>query len=141
MPRRKSIEDLGNIRQGSNESLKEYLTCFDKESILVENLNQEVATSLLMNGLQVSGFYQHIKRKHIVDLAHFRRKADEWIVMEEAYTSKLGSVSQPSNLSRKQGVESKGADRPPLPRKKNFRYKRPAIFQDCFDYSRFIAIP
>jgi hypothetical protein len=36
----------------------------------------------------MSEFYEYIQRKNIVDLSHSRRKAEEWIVMEEACAAK-----------------------------------------------------
>jgi hypothetical protein len=50
--RKKSQEDLGNIRQGENESLKCYLNRFDKEALMVNDVHQEVLKTLLISGLQ-----------------------------------------------------------------------------------------
>jgi hypothetical protein len=48
----------------------------------------------LISGLQVNDFYPHIKRKKPADLAQFRRKAEEWIEMEDACQSKRDSLAQ-----------------------------------------------
>lgn len=82
----------------TNESLKHYLNRYDQESNLIDNLSPEVMKIQLISGLHVSEFYQYIKRKNIVDLAHFKRKAEEWIAMEEACAAKkddLNTAAQP----------------------------------------------
>ena len=46
-----------------------------------------------------SHFYQYIERKNIEDLAHFRRKEEEWTSMEEACAAKkddLNAATYPS---------------------------------------------
>jgi hypothetical protein len=46
-----------------------------------------------ISGLQVSEFYQYIKRKNIMDLAHFRKKAEEWIAIKEACMAKKDDLN------------------------------------------------
>jgi hypothetical protein len=93
IPRKRSQEDLDNIKQGINESLKDYFNHYDQESITVDDLSPEVMKNQLISGLQVSDFYQYIKQKNIMDLAHFRKKAEEWIAMEEACTAKKDDLN------------------------------------------------
>jgi hypothetical protein len=51
VPRKRSQEDLGNIKQGINESLKDYLNCYDQEFILIDDLSPEVMKNQLISGL------------------------------------------------------------------------------------------
>jgi hypothetical protein len=51
IPRKMTQEDLGNIKQGSNEFLRDYL------SIMVDDLSLEVMKNQLISRLQVSEFY------------------------------------------------------------------------------------
>jgi hypothetical protein len=93
IPRKRSQEDLRNIKQGINESLKDYLNRYDQESILIDNRSPEVMKNQLISRLQVSEFYRYIKHKNIIDLAHFRRKDEEWIAMEEACAVKKDDLN------------------------------------------------
>jgi hypothetical protein len=61
---------------------------------MVNDVNQEVLKTLLISGLQVNDFYQHIKRKKPADLAQFRRKVEEWIEMKDTCQSKKDNIAQ-----------------------------------------------
>ena len=60
---------------------------------MVDDLSPEVMKNQLIPALQVNEFYQYIKRKNIMDLAHFRKKAEEWIAMEDACAAKKDDLN------------------------------------------------
>ena len=60
---------------------------------MVDDLSPEVMKNQLIPALQVNEFYQYIKRKNIMDLAHFMKKAEEWIAMEEACATKKDDLN------------------------------------------------
>jgi hypothetical protein len=53
-----------------------------------------------------------VKCKNIVDLAHFRKKAEEWIAMEEAYAAKKDDLNAATQLTQTRKKEkSRGIER------------------------------
>ncbi|XP_057746472.1 uncharacterized protein LOC130965728 [Arachis stenosperma] len=74
---------LSTIKQGPNESLKDYMTRFAEATNEIHNLNPEVHLHALKSGLQPRKFQESIVIAKPKTLAEFREKATTHIEVEE----------------------------------------------------------
>ncbi|XP_016185464.1 uncharacterized protein LOC107627117 [Arachis ipaensis] len=74
---------LNTIKQGQNESLKDYMTCFTKVAISIPDLHPEVHLHAIKSGLQPGKFQETIAVAKPKTLAEFREKAKGQIDIEE----------------------------------------------------------
>ncbi|XP_016200081.1 uncharacterized protein LOC107641087 [Arachis ipaensis] len=74
---------LNTIKQGQNESLKEYMTHFTKIAISIPDLHPEVHLHAIKSGLRPGKFQETIAVAKPKTLAEFRKKAKGQIDIEE----------------------------------------------------------
>ncbi|GAV57744.1 LOW QUALITY PROTEIN: hypothetical protein CFOL_v3_01280, partial [Cephalotus follicularis] len=75
--KRRNSSHLINVVKGNNESLRDYLTRFNKESLKVKNLEPSFALEVLKNGLKYnSPFNFSIMKKPTQDMADLLRLAE-----------------------------------------------------------------
>ncbi|KAI9157361.1 hypothetical protein LWI28_021284 [Acer negundo] len=60
---KKSLSHLSSMRQGENETIHEYLSCFNKEAVRVEDFNNVATINTFDNGLQSGIFFISVKVK------------------------------------------------------------------------------
>ncbi|XP_056690304.1 uncharacterized protein [Spinacia oleracea] len=81
--RKKSSGELMSFAQRDRESLRDYLTRFNNESITIPNLQQKIAVLALMRGMQECEFKKYLSRKSYKNLGEVLHKANEYIRGDE----------------------------------------------------------
>ncbi|GAV88967.1 hypothetical protein CFOL_v3_32388 [Cephalotus follicularis] len=129
MQRRNSTH-LINVVQGRDESLRDYLTRFNKESLIVKDLEPSFALVALKSGLKDnSHFTFSLLKKPTVDMVDLLRSAKRYINAEKGITARKQKTSQSGHQVEKgehsqnaPGKEEKRKERSEL-RKDDLRHK------------------
>ncbi|XP_024632850.1 uncharacterized protein [Medicago truncatula] len=79
---------LFNIRQGPNESLREYLARFNDSTIKVSNPNQEVFVGAFQNGLRAGQFNESLAQKPADSMEEIIARAECYVKGEESNAEK-----------------------------------------------------
>lgn len=75
---------LKAIRQGKNETLREYIERFNKEAVNVRDLTDKKILYFMEDGLQPGSlFHVDIGANQPVDLEHFLHRSQKFIDYEE----------------------------------------------------------
>lgn len=82
--RERMIGELMLVIQGSQESLREYISRFNLEASNILKLQQEVAVLAMMSGLRDRDFKSYLGRKSFTTLAEVLGKANEFIKREKS---------------------------------------------------------
>ncbi|XP_056697534.1 uncharacterized protein [Spinacia oleracea] len=75
--------ELMSVVQGTQESMREYISRFNMEASNIPKLQQEVAVLAMMTGLRDGEFKSYLGRKSFTTLAEVLGKANEFIKSEE----------------------------------------------------------
>ena len=69
------------LRQGKDESLKNFLLRFNKEKLMMENPNEETVLNALMHGVHAKGplMAELAKSSKMITLRQFLNKTKEYI--------------------------------------------------------------
>ncbi|XP_072090558.1 uncharacterized protein [Arachis hypogaea] len=113
---------LNTIKQGPNESLKDYMTRFTKVAISIPDLHPEVHLHAIKSGLRPGKFQEAIAVAKPKTLAEFREKAKGQIDIEElrqARKSDKSHLREDDKSSKKRGYASGGYSN--SARKRSFR--------------------
>ncbi|XP_039687900.1 uncharacterized protein [Medicago truncatula] len=94
---------LFNVRQGPNESLKEYLARFNESTIKVSNPNQEVFVGAFQNGLRAGQFNESLAQKPADSIEEVIARAECYVKGEES------NVERKARDAKERG--SSGAER------------------------------
>jgi hypothetical protein len=84
--RKKSVTCLLTLRQGNEESLKDFMLRFNKEKLEVDSLDDKTMLNALMQGVRAEGpLMAKVGRKNIqkVTLPQFMKLTEEFIHQEE----------------------------------------------------------
>ncbi|XP_057249103.1 uncharacterized protein LOC130590633 [Beta vulgaris subsp. vulgaris] len=82
--RERTTGELLSVKQGANESLRDYIGCFNVEAVSIPRLQQDVAVLALMTGLKEgSPFRNYLGRKSYTTLGPVLGKANDYIRGEE----------------------------------------------------------
>ncbi|GAV69121.1 hypothetical protein CFOL_v3_12622, partial [Cephalotus follicularis] len=80
--------------QGKNESLRDYLTRFNKESLMVKDLKPSFALGALTSGLKDnSPFTFSLMKKPSLDLKDLLRRAEKYVNVDEAMAARKQKTS------------------------------------------------
>ncbi|XP_061358283.1 uncharacterized protein LOC133302508 [Gastrolobium bilobum] len=79
----KSVHALEKVRQHSGETLRTFLDRFDKEALQVQGLDPKVQVHILLSGLRQGEFAYELARHEITDLEEVKKKAQEFMRIEE----------------------------------------------------------
>jgi hypothetical protein len=79
---------LFNVRQGHNESLRDYLARFNDTTIKVINPNQEVFVGAFQNGLRAGQFNESLAQKPVDTTEEIIARADCYIKGEDSNAEK-----------------------------------------------------
>ncbi|GAV74577.1 hypothetical protein CFOL_v3_18057, partial [Cephalotus follicularis] len=110
---------------GRDESLRDYLTRFNKESLTVKDLEQSFALPALNNGLKNdSPFTFTLLKNPAVDMADLLRRAERYINAEEGMTARKQKTSW-SGYQVEKGEHLRNA-----PGKKEKRNERSELYKD-----------
>ena len=83
--RKKNLTCLLTMRQGKEESLKDFMLRFNKEKLEVESPNEKTMLNALMEGVRANGplMADIAKSTRSITLAQFMKKIEEYINQEE----------------------------------------------------------
>ncbi|XP_024636363.2 uncharacterized protein [Medicago truncatula] len=82
------LTSLFNVRQGQNESLREYLARFNDSKIKVSNPNQEVFVGAFQNGLRAGQFNESLAQKPADSMEEIIARAKCYVKGEESNAEK-----------------------------------------------------
>ncbi|KAK1401684.1 hypothetical protein POM88_001289 [Heracleum sosnowskyi] len=125
----KSSASLMGIRQGENESLREYINRFTKEALKVPDLEDKVAMIALQQGTTDDHFKRSLAKHPPESMLTLQDRADKYIKAEESMRkyepiaegsggSKKRKETREYDVKEKFPRTSKGSDSPP--RRNNF---------------------
>ncbi|XP_010693798.1 uncharacterized protein LOC104906704 [Beta vulgaris subsp. vulgaris] len=78
--RERTTGELLSVKQGANESLRDYIGRFNVEAVSIPRLQQDVAVLALMTGLKEgSPFRNYLGRKSYTSLGPVLGKANDYI--------------------------------------------------------------
>ena len=77
------MASLLNIKQRENESLKSYVTQFNKEALLIEEADDKVLVTTFTNGLQSGKFLFSIYKNDLKTMANMLYKATKYMNVED----------------------------------------------------------
>lgn len=80
----KSSASLMNLRQGRNESLRDYMNCFTKEALKVLDLDQKVAMIVLQQGTTDDNFHRSLAKRAPDNMNELQERARKYIKAEES---------------------------------------------------------
>ena len=91
-PAEKSASYLYTVKQKVTESLREYVTRFNKAYLEIQGLNEAVAVEAMKQGVLPDGaFFDSISKVKNITLDQIREKAQKYIRQEETRSSRKGS--------------------------------------------------
>ncbi|XP_061351173.1 uncharacterized protein LOC133296243 [Gastrolobium bilobum] len=93
----KSVHSLEKIRQQSGESLRSFLDRFDKEALQVQGMDPKVQVHILLSGLRQGAFAYKLARHEIIDLEEVKKKAQEFMRIEEYIGSRVDDAHNQEN--------------------------------------------
>ena len=79
---KRSSTSLLNIKQRDNESLRSYMTCFNKETLLIDEANDKVLVTAFTNRLQSGEFLFSIYKNNLKMMADMLYKATKYMNAE-----------------------------------------------------------
>ncbi|XP_061349587.1 uncharacterized protein LOC133294845 [Gastrolobium bilobum] len=111
----KSVHALEKVRQQSGETLRSFLDRFDKEALQVQGLDPKVQLHILLSGLREGAFAYELARREILDLEEVKRKAQEFMRIEEYKGSRTSDSHRQGNreLKNSDHVEERRKSRKP----------------------------
>ena len=80
---KRSLASLMNIKQQVDESLRSYITRFNKEALLIDEANDKVLVTAFTNGLQSREFLFSIYKNDPKKMADMLYKATKYMSMED----------------------------------------------------------
>ena len=110
---RKTSIHLTKIQQARGEDLKEYMMRFNREVVIIPNLQLEVTYTAFLNGLLLRRFKCSLAESEVTLLVEALRRAQDFIQATKIYAS--DDFVQPDN--RKRGGKDKGPQTDKRPRK------------------------
>ena len=91
-PAEKSASYLYTVKQRAIESLREYITRFNKACLKIQSLNEGVAVEAMKQGVLPDGaFFDSISKVKNITLDQIREKAQKYIRQEETRSSRKGN--------------------------------------------------
>lgn len=80
--RQKASVELMSVKQGKDESLRDYLTRFNKEAITVSKSKPDVVIMALQYGLRPGPFRDYLTKSKVETLAQAMHISDDYITLE-----------------------------------------------------------
>ncbi|GAV89262.1 hypothetical protein CFOL_v3_32680, partial [Cephalotus follicularis] len=122
---RRNYTHLINVVQGRDESLRDYLTRFNRESLTVKDLEPSFAMAALNSGLRSSSsFTFSLMKKPPVDMVDLLRRAEKYVNAEE------GMAARKQKTSWSGHQEEKGEHSRNSPEKKEKRKERSKLAKE-----------
>ncbi|XP_048501501.1 uncharacterized protein LOC125497844 [Beta vulgaris subsp. vulgaris] len=109
--RERNTGELLSVKQGANESLRDYIGRFNVEAVSIPRLQQDVAVLALMTGLKEgSPFQNYLGRKSYTSLGPVLGKASDYIRGEE-FDKAVGSRESDKKEDRQRKEKGCESDR------------------------------
>ena len=90
----RSLASLLNIKQREDESLRSYVTHFNKEALLMVEANNKVLVIAFTNGLQSREFLFSIYKNDLKTMANMPYKATKYMNAEDAVIARKGRLKK-----------------------------------------------
>ncbi|GAV62431.1 hypothetical protein CFOL_v3_05954 [Cephalotus follicularis] len=98
----RNLSHLINVVQGNDESLRDYLTRFNKESLTVKDLEPSFTLAALNSGLKDnSPFTFSLMKKPMVDMIDLLRRAEKYVNAKEAMAARKQKTSWSGHQAKK----------------------------------------
>jgi hypothetical protein len=112
--RKKNVTCLLTLHQGKEETLKDFMLCFNKEKLEVNSPDDKTMLNTLMQGIRAKRplMADLAKSTHEVTLAPFIKKTEEFINQEEL----VGMLLKAQTLEEQVKKEDKKASMAPKPK-------------------------
>ncbi|GAV56591.1 hypothetical protein CFOL_v3_00133 [Cephalotus follicularis] len=121
---RKNSNHLINVVHGKNESLKNYLTRFNKESLMVKDLEPSFTLAALNSGLRDNSLFTFSPmKKPTHDMTDLLRRVEKYVNVEEGLATRKHKTSWFDQQEKEE--HSRRA-----PGKKQERKERPELTKD-----------
>ena len=91
---KRSLASLLNIKQREDESLRSYVTRFNKEVLLIVEANNKVLVIAFTNGLQSREFLFSIYKNDLKMMANMLYKATKYMNAEDAVITRKGRLKK-----------------------------------------------
>ena len=91
---KRSLASLLNIKQREDESLRSYVTRFNKEVLLIVEANNKVLVIAFTNGLQSREFLFSIYKNDLKTMANMLYKATKYMNAEDAVITRKGRLKK-----------------------------------------------
>ncbi|XP_057730262.1 uncharacterized protein LOC130945571 [Arachis stenosperma] len=131
---------LNTIKQGPNESLKDYMTRFTKVAISIPDLHPEVHLHAIKSGLRPGKFQETIAVAKPKTLAEFREKAKGQIDIEELRQARKSDKSHFREEDKNSSVKKSFKLTPRFDSYTQFNTKREDIIKEILN-SKLIKPP
>ncbi|XP_057248573.1 uncharacterized protein LOC130590369 [Beta vulgaris subsp. vulgaris] len=106
--------ELLSVKQGANESLRDYIGRFNVEAVSIPRLQQDVAVLALMTGLKEgSPFRNYLGRKSYTTLGPVLGKANDYIRGEE-FDKAVGNRESEKKEDKQKKDKGRESDRPEM---------------------------
>ena len=106
---KRSSASLLNIKQRDDESLRSYVTCFNKEALLIDEADDEVLVIAFTNRLQSGEFLFSIYKNNLVMMADMLYKANKYMNAEDVIARRGRSKKRERQKDHRQDRGRKSA--------------------------------
>ena len=113
--RKRSLSSLLTIEQGENESLRPFITCFNREALSVDEVDDKLLLAAFHNGVNSDLFIHKLYEKEPQSMAELVHSAQNFMNAEDAIIAKKRKRSEriegnPSHHSEQGPRPNKGTD-------------------------------
>ncbi|XP_057975283.1 uncharacterized protein LOC131162693 [Malania oleifera] len=100
----KTIGHLMSIAQGEQETLKDFMHCFNMATLEIRNLDMGVALAALTTALQPKSFLYSLRKKSPINMGELMVRAQKYINLEEMMDTRGSCLERKrKNSSRETG--------------------------------------
>jgi hypothetical protein len=102
-----------------DESLREYITCFNNEVLDVRNVEPNLVLYFFVKGLKIGAFAKALTGEKPTSMDDLKARAEKWIRIEEwekaqaTHAAKKDDKGKNPQNSQSRGKEDKSQDKPP----------------------------
>ncbi|XP_043725924.1 uncharacterized protein LOC122672526 [Telopea speciosissima] len=97
MKHKKTTVNLLSVKQRSNESIRSYVSLFNKESLDVRDLDGATAHTAMSNGLTHEALIKDLARKPTKSMIELLNRCNEFANMEDVIQARKGNENKGEN--------------------------------------------
>ena len=106
---------MASIKQGSNETLKAYAKCFNKELATIHNLQENRVLMVAISGVRPeTPFWDKLQKEECKTLQEFYRRENNIMRLETVHTGRSTPIEAPHKIAlvgKSTSTEEKGIAR------------------------------